>query len=94
MAVCTIDNLPIVTGAGLKGVLSMVEGASQAKGPGQLWKSGEQIRRLAKEFDLLSSLMRNQRVPLTHVKLLHGVWGAEHGDERNTSGAITNGQDV
>src|SRR4029077_4287475 len=46
-----------------------------------LWKRTEQIRLSPKEFDLLSFLMKSQGVPLTHVKLLRAVWGAEYGDE-------------
>ena len=46
-----------------------------------LWKGTEQIRLSPKEFDLLSYLMKSQGVPLTHVKLLRAVWGAEYGDE-------------
>jgi two-component system KDP operon response regulator KdpE len=46
-----------------------------------LWKGEEEIRLSPKEFDLLSFLMRNQGVPLTHAKLLHAVWGAEYGSE-------------
>jgi two-component system, OmpR family, KDP operon response regulator KdpE len=48
---------------------------------GMLWKSGEQVHLSPKEFDLLSFLMRNQGVPLTHLKLLRGTWGPEYGDE-------------
>ncbi|MGD1093594.1 MAG: response regulator transcription factor [Bryobacteraceae bacterium] len=48
---------------------------------GLLWKAGEQIHLSPKEFDLLSFLMRNQGVPLTHLKLLRGTWGPEYGDE-------------
>jgi two-component system KDP operon response regulator KdpE len=46
-----------------------------------LWKGTEQIRLSPKEFDLLAFLMKSQGVPLTHVKLLRAVWGAEYGDE-------------
>jgi two-component system, OmpR family, KDP operon response regulator KdpE len=46
-----------------------------------LWKGAEQIRLSPKEFELLSFLMKSQGVPLTHVKLLRAVWGAEYGDE-------------
>jgi two-component system KDP operon response regulator KdpE len=48
---------------------------------GMLWKAGEQVRLSPKEFDLLSFLMKNQGVPLTHVKLLRAVWGPEYGNE-------------
>jgi two-component system KDP operon response regulator KdpE len=46
-----------------------------------LWKAGEQIHLSPKEFDLLAILMNNQDAPLTHVKLLRGVWGPEYGGE-------------
>lgn len=46
-----------------------------------LWKGSEEIRLSPKEFDLLSFLMKNQGVPLTHVKLLQSVWGSEYGNE-------------
>lgn len=46
-----------------------------------LLKAGEAIRLSPKEFDLLSFLMKNQGVPLTHVKLLRAVWGPEYGGE-------------
>jgi two-component system, OmpR family, KDP operon response regulator KdpE len=46
-----------------------------------LWKAGEEVRLSPKEFDLLSFLMKNQGVPLTHVKLLRAVWGPEYGGE-------------
>jgi two-component system, OmpR family, KDP operon response regulator KdpE len=48
----------------------------------QLWKAGEQILLSPKEFELLSFLMRNQGAPLTHVKILHDVWGPEYCNER------------
>jgi two-component system KDP operon response regulator KdpE len=46
-----------------------------------LWKAGQPIHLSPKEFDLLSVLMKNQGVPLTHTKLLRLVWGTEYGDE-------------
>ena len=46
-----------------------------------LWKRDEEIRLSPKEFDLLSFMMKNQGVPLTHAKLLHAVWGPEYGSE-------------
>jgi two-component system KDP operon response regulator KdpE len=46
-----------------------------------LWKGDEEIRLSPKEFDLLSFLMKNQGVPLTHLKLLQAVWGSEYGSE-------------
>jgi two-component system, OmpR family, KDP operon response regulator KdpE len=48
---------------------------------GMLWKAGEQIRLSPKEFEFLSFLMKNQGMPLTHVKLLRAVWGPEYGNE-------------
>ena len=47
-----------------------------------LWKAGGQIPLSPKEFELLSFLMRNQGAPLTHVRILHDVWGPEYGLER------------
>src|SRR5208282_5476582 len=44
-----------------------------------LWKGGEEIRLSPKEFDLLSFLWKNEGAPLTHAKLLRGVWGPEYG---------------
>src|ERR1700684_1309092 len=46
-----------------------------------LWKAGQPIHLSPKECDLLSVLMKNQGVPLTHTKLLRLVWGTEYGDE-------------
>src|ERR1700685_2714757 len=46
-----------------------------------LWKAGQPIHLSPKEFDLLSVLMKNQGVPLTHTKLLRLVGGTEYGDE-------------
>ena len=48
---------------------------------GLLLKAGEQIHLSPKEFDLLSVLMKNQDVPLTHARLLRSVWGPEYGSE-------------
>jgi two-component system KDP operon response regulator KdpE len=47
-----------------------------------LWKAGEQILLSPKEFELLCLLMRNQGVPLTHVRILHDVWGPTYVRER------------
>jgi DNA-binding winged helix-turn-helix (wHTH) protein len=47
-----------------------------------LWKACNEIRLTAKEFNLLSFLMKNQDVPLTHVELLHRVWGQHRGSQR------------
>jgi two-component system KDP operon response regulator KdpE len=46
-----------------------------------LWKSNEEIRLSPKELDLLVFFMKNQNAPLTHVRLLRAVWGAEYGGE-------------
>jgi two-component system KDP operon response regulator KdpE len=46
-----------------------------------LWKGDEEIRLSPKEFDLLSFMMKNQGVPLTHLKLLQAVWGSDYGSE-------------
>jgi two-component system KDP operon response regulator KdpE len=46
-----------------------------------LLKAGQQIHLSPKEFDLLSVLMKNQDVPLTHAKLLRSIWGSEYGSE-------------
>jgi two-component system KDP operon response regulator KdpE len=46
-----------------------------------LWKADQEIRLSPKEFDLLSFLMKNQGAPLTHLKLLHAVWGPDYGNE-------------
>jgi two-component system KDP operon response regulator KdpE len=44
-------------------------------------RGAEEIHLSPKEFELLAFLMKNQDVPLTHVKLLRSVWGAEYGNE-------------
>jgi two-component system KDP operon response regulator KdpE len=46
-----------------------------------LWKSGVEIRLSPKEFDLLSFMWKHMGAPLTHAKLLHGVWGPDYGNE-------------
>jgi two-component system KDP operon response regulator KdpE len=46
-----------------------------------LRKAGEVIHLTPTEFDLLALLMRNQGMPVTHVKLLRTVWGPEYGEE-------------
>jgi two-component system, OmpR family, KDP operon response regulator KdpE len=46
-----------------------------------LRRSGEEIHLSPKEFELLAFLMKHQDVPLTHVKLLRSIWGAEYGNE-------------
>jgi two-component system KDP operon response regulator KdpE len=40
-----------------------------------------EIRLSGREFELLSFLMKNPDIPLTHVELLRGAWGAECGNE-------------
>ncbi len=45
-------------------------------------KSGEIVRLTPKEFDLLHYLMSHAGLPVTHVRLLHAVWGAEYSQER------------
>ncbi len=42
-----------------------------------LWQADREIRLSRKEFDLLSFLMKSQKVPLTHVEVLRGAWGPE-----------------
>jgi two-component system KDP operon response regulator KdpE len=44
-------------------------------------KAGSILRLTPKEFDLLHYLMSNRGVPITHCKLLRGVWGSEYGQE-------------
>jgi len=46
-----------------------------------LWKSGVKIHLSRREFDLLAFLMKSRGAPLTHQKLLRGVWGPECGNE-------------
>jgi two-component system KDP operon response regulator KdpE len=46
-----------------------------------LWRDGELIHLSPREFELLAFMMRNQGVPLTHVKLLRTIWGVEYGNE-------------
>ncbi|MGH9403751.1 MAG: response regulator transcription factor [Terriglobia bacterium] len=45
-------------------------------------KAGEIVRLTPKEFDLLHYLMSHAGLPVTHARLLHAVWGAEYGQER------------
>jgi two-component system KDP operon response regulator KdpE len=44
-------------------------------------KSNQVVHLTPKEFDLLHYLMANAGLPITHARLLQGVWGAEHGNE-------------
>jgi len=46
-----------------------------------LRRDGELIHLSPREFELLAFMMRNQGVPLTHVKLLRTIWGVEYGNE-------------
>lgn len=46
-----------------------------------LWKAGVRIHLSRREFDLLASLMKTRGAPITHAKLLRGVWGPECGNE-------------
>jgi two-component system KDP operon response regulator KdpE len=46
-----------------------------------LRRMGEEVHLSPKEFELLAFLMKNQDVPLTHLKLLRTIWGAEYGNE-------------
>jgi two-component system KDP operon response regulator KdpE len=44
-------------------------------------KAGELVHLTPKEFDLLRYLMANAGLPVTHLRLLHAVWGPEYGGE-------------
>jgi two-component system KDP operon response regulator KdpE len=44
-------------------------------------KAGEPVHLTPKEFDLLRYLMAHAGLPITHVRLLHAVWGPEYGGE-------------
>jgi two-component system KDP operon response regulator KdpE len=44
-------------------------------------KGGGPIHLTPKEFDLLHFLMARAGLPITHVRLLHAVWGPEYGGE-------------
>ncbi len=44
-------------------------------------KSDQVVHLTPKEFDLLHYLMAHAGLPVTHQRLLQGVWGAEHGNE-------------
>src|SRR5215471_15834121 len=46
-----------------------------------LQRAGQPVHLAPKEFELLSFMMQNQGVPLTHARLLRSVWGAEYGNE-------------
>src|SRR5262249_16501688 len=46
-----------------------------------LRREAQEIHLSPKEFELLAFLMKNRDVPLTHVKLLRAIWGAEYGNE-------------
>jgi two-component system KDP operon response regulator KdpE len=44
-------------------------------------KAGEPVHLTPKEFDLLHYLMAHPGLPMTHLRLLHAVWGPEYGGE-------------
>lgn len=44
-------------------------------------KAGEPVHLTPTEFDLLRYLMAHAGLPITHVRLLHAVWGPEYGGE-------------
>ena len=44
-------------------------------------KAGELVHLTPKEFDLLRYLMAHAGLPITHLRLLHTVWGPEYGGE-------------
>ena len=44
-------------------------------------KAGARVHLTPKEFDLLHFLMAHAGLPVTHVRLLHAVWGPEYGGE-------------
>jgi two-component system KDP operon response regulator KdpE len=46
-----------------------------------LSRNGEEVHLAPKEFDLLAFMMKHMDAPLTHVALLHSVWGPEYGNE-------------
>jgi len=46
-----------------------------------LRKAGKVVRLTPTEYNLLAFMMKNQGVPLTHIKLLRAVWGPEYGAE-------------
>jgi len=46
-----------------------------------LRRAGQPVHLAPTEFELLSFMMQNQGVPLTHARLLRSVWGAEYGNE-------------
>jgi two-component system KDP operon response regulator KdpE len=47
----------------------------------QVRKAGEPVHLTPKEFDLLHYLMAHAGLPITHARLLQGVWGPEYGGE-------------
>ena len=46
-----------------------------------LRKAGREIHLSPKEFELLSLLMENKNIPVTHARILRTIWGPEYGDE-------------
>ena len=51
-------------------------------------KAGRRVRVTAKEFVLLSFLMRHAGVPVTHERLLEVVWGLNHSKYRAFGGQL------
>jgi two-component system KDP operon response regulator KdpE len=50
-------------------------------GQRRLWRGEDEIHLSPKEFELLAFMMKNVGAPLTHLKLLRSIWGAEYGGE-------------
>jgi two-component system KDP operon response regulator KdpE len=48
---------------------------------GILLRHGDEIHLAPKEFELLAYMMKHMDAPLTHVTLLHAIWGPEYGNE-------------
>jgi DNA-binding winged helix-turn-helix (wHTH) protein len=44
-------------------------------------RNGRQVKLTRKEFEVLSILVRNSGKPVSHMELLHSVWGPEYGQE-------------
>src|SRR5260370_29785891 len=51
---------------------------------------GQRVHLSPKEFDVLRLLIIQQGRPLTHKKLLHTVWGPDHGDETENLRVVIN----
>ncbi len=43
---------------------------------------GQTVHLTPTEFDLLKTLVMNQGKPVSHLKLLHLLWGPEHANDR------------